>query len=64
MNDYINEINKNNNKIVNMKSSVRNTNLDNMLGDTDLVVLQENYKYLCWSILATASVLVFVNVSK
>ena len=63
MNDYINEINKNNNKIAGM-NSVRNTNLDNMLGDTDLVVLQENYKYLCWSILATASVLVFVNVSK
>ena len=64
MNDYISQINSNNKKIVNMKSSVRNTNLDNMLGDTDLVVLQENYKYLCWSILATASVLVFVNVSK
>ena len=63
MDEYIDEINSNNNTIAGL-NSVRNTNLDNMLGDTDLVVLQENYKYLCWSILATASVLVFVNVSK
>jgi len=63
MDDYINQINYNNNKITDL-NSVKNTNLDNMLEDTDLVVLQENYKYLCWSILATASVLVFVNVSK
>ena len=63
MDDYIDEIEYYNKQISDL-NSVRNTNLDNMLNDTDLVVLQENYKYLCWSILATASVLIFVNVSK
>jgi hypothetical protein len=63
MEDYIDEIEYYNKQISDL-NSVRNTNLDNMLDDTNLVVLQENYKYLCWSILATASVLIFVNVSK
>jgi len=60
--DYIKEIQSNEKKISAIKN-VKNTNLDNMIEDTDLIVLQENYKYLCWSILAAASVLVFVNVS-
>jgi hypothetical protein len=60
--DYITEIQSNEKKISAIKN-VKNTNLDNMIQDTDLIVLQENYKYLCWSILAAASVLVFVNVS-
>ena len=62
LNSIIKEIESTEKKISNIQS-VKNTNLDNMLGDTDLIVLQENYKYLCWSILASASVLIYVNVS-
>jgi hypothetical protein len=62
LNSLIKEIQSTEKKISDIQS-VKNTNLDNMLGDTDLVVLQENYKYLCWSILASASVLIYVNVS-
>jgi hypothetical protein len=62
MTDYINEIQSNEKKLSSIQNG-GNTNLDNMIEDTDLIVLQENYKYLCWSILAAASVLVFVNVS-
>ena len=60
--DYLNEIQLNE-KEISAIQSVKNNNLDNMLQDTDLVVLQENYKYLCWSILAATSVLIYVNVS-
>ena len=62
MADFIKEIQSNEKKISAIQN-VKDTNLDNMVEDTDLIVLQENYKYLCWSILAAASVLVFVNVS-
>jgi hypothetical protein len=62
MADYIKEIQSTEKKISAIQN-VKNTNLDNMVEDTDLIVLQENYKYLCWSILAAASVLVFVNTS-
>ena len=60
--DYLKEIQLNE-KEISAIQSVKNSNLDNMLQDTDLVVLQENYKYLCWSILAATSVLIYVNVS-
>jgi hypothetical protein len=60
--EYIKEI-QSNEKKKSAIQNVENTNLDNMVEDTELIVLQQNYKYLCWSILAAASVLVFVNVS-
>jgi hypothetical protein len=41
-----------------------NGNIDNILKDSDIVVLQKNYDYLFWSILATGSVLVAMNVAK
>jgi hypothetical protein len=38
------------------------TTIDNILKDSDIVVLQKNYDYLFWSILATGTVLVAINV--
>lgn len=40
------------------------SNVDNILNDSDIVVLQKNYNYLFWSILATGSVLVTMNIVK
>lgn len=39
-----------------------NNNLDKILQDSDIVVLQKNYDYLFWSILAAGSVLVAMNI--
>lgn len=57
--NYLTEITDTNNKIKHF-----NTNVDNILKDTDILVLQENYNYLFWSILATATVLISINVVK
>jgi hypothetical protein len=39
-------------------------NLQNILSDSDITVLQKNYSYLAWSILAVGTVLVTMNISK
>lgn len=44
--------------------SGKSANLQNLLNDTDIVTLQRNYEYLFWSILATGTVLVAINVVK
>ena len=38
--------------------------VDNILQDSDIIVLQKNYDYLFWSILAAGSVLVAMNIVK
>jgi PDZ domain-containing secreted protein len=58
--NYLINLNKNNTKIANFPSS----NIDNILGDSDIVVLQKNYDYLFWSILAAGSVLIAMNLTK
>lgn len=40
------------------------SNIDNILKDSDIVVLQKNYDYLFWSILAAGTVLVSMNILK
>jgi len=35
-----------------------------ILNDSDIVVLQKNYSYLFWTILATGTVLVTMNIAK
>lgn len=40
------------------------TNINNILKDSDIVVLQKNYDYLFWSIIATATVLISINIVK
>jgi hypothetical protein len=57
--EYLTDLNKTNNKIQNY-----NTTIDNILKDSDIVVLQKNYDYLFWSILAAGSVLVGMNIVK
>lgn len=59
LSNYVNNINYTNNKIKGF-----DTNIDNILKDSDIVVLQKNYDYLFWSIIATATVLVSINIVK
>jgi hypothetical protein len=56
---YLSDFQKTNDKITNFS-----TNVPNILRDSDIVVLQKNYDYLFWSILATGTVLVAMNVVK
>ena len=57
--NYLQGINTTNNKIQNF-----DTNVERILSDSDIVVLQKNYNYLFWSILAAGSVLVTMNIVK
>jgi len=41
-----------------------NNNINKILLDSDIGVLQKNYEYLLWTILATGSVLVAMNINK
>jgi len=63
----VDEINKVTSKLSvfkNKMDEIRTTNYDNILNDTELTVLNENYTYMVWSILAIGSVLVGMNVLK
>lgn len=57
--EYLSEFKSTNEKITNFSA-----NVENILRDSDIVVLQKNYDYLFWSILATGTVLVAMNVVK
>lgn len=57
--EYLQELNSNNDKIAKFSTSV-----ENILSDSDIVVLQKNYDYLFWSILATGTVVVAMNIVK
>jgi len=57
--NYLKDIKKTNTRIKGF-----DTNIDNILKDSDIVVLQKNYDYLFWSIIATATVLISINVVK
>ena len=57
--DYLKDIIKTNKKI----SSFDN-NVENVLNDSDITVLKHNYDYLFWSILATGTVLLSMNLFK
>jgi hypothetical protein len=57
--EYLTDIKQTNRKIENY-----GTGIENILKDSDIVVLQKNYDYLFWSILAAGSVLVAMNVVK
>ena len=63
VNNYFKDLNKTNKNIISV--SRENTNgIQNILKDSDIVVLQKNYDYLFWSILAAGTVLVSMNVVK
>jgi len=59
--DYVNGLKNATDKIAGITSD---GNINNILKDSDIVVLQKNYDYLFWSILATGSVLVAMNIVK
>jgi seryl-tRNA synthetase len=59
LNNYIADIKKTNKKI-----KTFNTNVDNVLQDSDIVVLKQNYDYLFWSILAVTTVIISMNIIK
>jgi hypothetical protein len=59
LNNYITDIKKTNKKI-----RVFNTNVDNVLQDSDIIVLKQNYDYLFWSILAVTTVIISMNIIK
>ena len=56
---YLDNLNDINNKVKNF-----DTNYENILNDSDIIVLQKNYNYLFWSILAAGSVLIAMNINK
>jgi hypothetical protein len=57
--DYLKDFEKTNTTIKSF-----NTNIENILNDSDITVLQKNYDYLFWSILAAGAVLVTMNIAK
>lgn len=61
--DYANTINTTNKKIIDVAGQTSG-NVQNILKDSDIVILQKNYDYLFWSILAAGTVLLAMNVTK
>jgi hypothetical protein len=59
LDEYLTDLKKTNVKIKNF-----NTNVDNILNDSDIIILQKNYEYLFWSILAVGTLLISMNVVK
>ena len=63
INNYLTDLNKTNSKITNVAEATTG-NIQNILKDSDIIVLQKNYEYLVWSILAAGVVLVSMNIVK
>jgi hypothetical protein len=59
INTYVKDIKKINKKIKNY-----DTTYENILQDSDVVVLQQNYDYLFWSIIAVTTVIISMNIVK
>jgi hypothetical protein len=57
--DYVKDIG-----VTNKQITLFSTNMNRILDDSDIVVLQKNYDYLFWSILATGIVLISMNIVK
>jgi hypothetical protein len=60
-NQYIKDLSNINQQIQYMKTG---NNMNHILEDSDIVVLQKNYNYLFWSVLAAGTVLVTMSVAK
>jgi phosphoribosylanthranilate isomerase len=60
-NSLFNSMDDMKNNMTNIKNF--NTTMDNILRDSDVTLLYENYNYLFWSILAAGTVLISVNVA-
>jgi len=59
--NYVKDIKKTKKQIKNFDA---NTNVDGILLNSDITVLQQNYNYMFWSILAIGTVIVSMNISK
>jgi hypothetical protein len=59
LNKYVRDFKRTNKKIMGF-----DTNVDNILQDSDIVVLQKNYDYLFWSIIAVTTVIISMNIIK
>jgi hypothetical protein len=59
LNNYLTSLKSTNNKISNFSE-----NVNNILDDSDISVLQKNYDYLFWTILASGTVLISINLVK
>ena len=60
VNNHLKTIKQTNNQIKGFGSDIA----ENILNDSDIVVLQKNYSYLFWSILAVSTVLISMNIAK
>ena len=60
------ELQSNNNieGMQNFKGSLNMNDINGMLSDSDLIVLQGNYSYIMWSILAVGLLTITVNTMK
>ena len=63
INSYLNDLINTTDNITST-TEMNNGNLQNILSDSDIVVLQKNYTYLAWSILAVGTVLITMNIAK
>lgn len=63
LDNYIDVLKHTNDKIMNTVEDTTG-NVSNILKESDITVLQQNYDYLFWSILATGTVLISMNVIK
>ena len=61
--DYVNKL-TNTTDTISSTQKMNSGSLQNILSDSDIVVLQKNYSYLVWSILAVGTVLITMNIVK
>jgi hypothetical protein len=57
--DYVKDLG-----VTNKQITLFSTNMNRILDDSDIVVLQKNYDYLFWSILAVGAVIISMNIVK
>jgi len=56
--------NNTNNVDTKKESFINNYSVESILKDSDIIVLQKNYEYLFWTILAAASLIIAMNIVK
>jgi hypothetical protein len=64
LNNYFTDLKKTNKNIIGVSGENQQNGIQNILTDSDIVVLQKNYDYLFWSILAVGTILVSMNIVK
>jgi hypothetical protein len=60
--DYLKEMKNITNKEHKLAESSITLNIDNILHESDKIILHQNYKYLIWSFLAVSAVLITVSI--